>query len=134
MKGALKLTEGLAIEDINSISSYEQYMVPAMIDYVKLLIEKLYPNGKLIEVTAENAQEVSDTLAEIQKYYEMIPEGERRYISHYDEVMTLSEKAERFLSQNPVTGDSFAAGTCVTLMLLAGSAAALVVVKRRKRA
>ncbi len=134
LKGALKLTEGLAIEDINSISSYEQYMVPAMIDYVKLLIEKLYPNGKLIEVTAENAQEVSDTLAEIQKYYEMIPEGERRYISHYDEVMTLSEKAERFLSQNPVTGDSFAAGTCVTLMLLAGSAAALVVVKRRKRA
>lgn len=130
LEEALALAEGIPLEDLTSISSYEQYMTPALTDYVNLLIGTLYQNGGLVELTGENAAAVKATLDEIQKYYALIPEGERRYVEGYDEAAVFARQVEQYLdSMAPVTGDaSLPVWILAAVMLL--SLAGLVAVKK----
>lgn len=62
---AIKAMDGLAAADIATLTSYEQYFVPAVVDYVNLLIDTLYTDGELTAVSQDNVAALKDTLAQI---------------------------------------------------------------------
>jgi hypothetical protein len=85
-----KAIEGLTPEDLATISSYEQYFIPAKIDYINALIsEKLMDGDEKISVNKDNINEIKDIIDEVQAYYKSIPESERKYIENYDVIAEL---------------------------------------------
>lgn len=91
-----KAIKGLTPEDLSTITSYEQYFIPAKIDYINALIsEKLMDGDKKITVNKNNANEVEDIIKEIQTHYKSIPESELKYVENYNVVFELSKDIEK---------------------------------------
>ena len=148
---ALAWAEGIPAADLESVSRYGQYLLPAVTDYVNLLIDALYQDGKPVELTGENIAEVKETLAEIQKYYGLLPESEQRYVEHYDTVTALEEEAEQYVPNSekpeqkpettepvagdtlPATGDTLPVWSLAAVMLLAFAGFAAIAIKRTSK-
>lgn len=146
---ALKLAEGLAAEDLKTITSYEQYLVPAVIDYINLLTNQMYDeNRNLIAVTMENKGEISVLLEQIYYYLGFVPETELRYVDGVADLETLEAQVAALDRQSglstdtpkpedtrtegttaPATGDR---GGSVLLPMLALGAAGVVAGKRKR--
>lgn len=125
LDGALELTEGLLMEDLLTINSYEQYFVPALTDFVNLKIEQLTQDGTSIDVTADNAAQVQKLLDEIETYYGALPENAVKYVRGYETVTDLQKKAGEYLDGNdrplsPETGSRSNYGIYLCLLILSG--------------
>ncbi|CEO87870.1 DUF4430 domain-containing protein [Syntrophaceticus schinkii] len=87
-----KAVAGLAPEDLATISSYEQYFIPAKIDYINALIsEKLMDGDKKVSVNKDNVDEIKGIIDEVQAHYKSIPESERKYIENYKVIAELQK-------------------------------------------
>lgn len=85
-----KTLEGLTPEDLATISSYEQYFIPAKIDYLNALIsEKLMDGDKKVSVSKDNANQIRAVIDQVQAYYESIPAAQRKYIENYEVIAEL---------------------------------------------
>ena len=136
---------------MESVNRYGQYLLPAVTDYVNLLIDALYQDGKPVELTGENIAEVKETLAELQKYYGLLPDSEQRYVEHYDTVTALEEEAEQYVPNSekpeqkpettepvagdtlPATGDTLPVWSLAAVMLLAFAGFAAIAIKRTSK-
>lgn len=93
---AIKAMDGLAAADIATLTSYEQYFVPAVVDYVNLLIDTLYTDGELTAVSQDNVAALKDTLAQIDTYFAHIPEADHKYVTKADAVADMQAAIEAF--------------------------------------
>ncbi|SCJ89934.1 Uncharacterised protein [Anaerotruncus sp. 2789STDY5834896] len=96
MERAAKLTDGLLLEDLLTLSSYEQYFVPAAVDYTNLLIQELQKTGGTQSVDASNAEKVQSLLEEIEKYRALIPEDSAKYLQGAEDIEAASTKLEAY--------------------------------------
>lgn len=101
-----KAINGLTPEDLATITSYEQYFIPAKIDYINALIsEKLMKGNKRITVNKNNVNEIEDIIKEIQAHYNSIPESELKYVENYNIVSELSKAVETIKKMKDSSGD-----------------------------
>ncbi|MBW4827736.1 MAG: DUF4430 domain-containing protein [Clostridiaceae bacterium] len=92
-----KAIEGLTPEDLNTITSYEQYFIPAKIDYINALInEKLMDEHKKVTVNKDNIDKIKDIIDEVETHYKSIPESELKYIENYKFIPEILEDIENF--------------------------------------
>ena len=113
---------GLAAADITTLTSYEQYFVPAVVDYVNLLVNSLFTDGELTSVSKDNVASLKDTLAQIDTYFAHIPEAAHKYVTKADAVQEMREAVAAF-DDTPETGDVFpwTAIILLGLALIAGT-------------
>ena len=146
---AIKAMDGLAAADIATLTSYEQYFVPAVVDYVNLLIDTLYTDGELTAVSQDNVAALKDTLAQIDTYFAHIPEADHKYVTKADAVADMQAAIEAFdqgtdtpttdptqtpdSPDTPDTGDAFP-WLAATLLGLALAAAAVCIRRFQKHA
>ncbi len=91
-----KAIKGLTLEDLASINSYEQYFIPAKIDYMNALInENLMGGDKKVKVTEDNVDEIKAIVNEVQEHYKSVPESELKYVENYDVVLELSNDVKK---------------------------------------
>ncbi len=91
-----KAIKGLTPEDLATITSYEQYFIPAKIDYINALInEKLMDGDKKVTVNNDNVYEIKDIINEIENHYKSIPESEKKYVENYEIIAKISEDVEK---------------------------------------
>ena len=146
---AIKAMGGLAAADITTLTSYEQYFVPAVVDYVNLLINSLFTDGELTAVSKNNVASLKDTLAQIDTYFAHIPEADHKYVTKADAVADMQAAIEAFdqgtdtpttdptqtpdSPDTPDTGDAFP-WLAATLLGLALAAAAVCIRRFQKHA
>lgn len=91
-----KAINGLTKEDLATITSYEQYFIPAKIDYINAIInEKLMNEDKKIIVNKDNVDEIKDIINQVEMYYKSIPESEKKYIENYNIISEISKDVEK---------------------------------------
>jgi hypothetical protein len=87
---------GLTPEDLAAISSYEEYFIPAKIEYVNALIsEKLMDGEKKVPVNSDNINEIMGIIDEVQAHYKSIPESEQKDIKNYEVIAELLKDAAK---------------------------------------
>lgn len=123
---AIKAMDGLAAADITTLTSYEQYFVPAVVDYVNLLIDSLFTDGELTAVSKDNVASLKDTLTQIDTYFAHISEADHKYVTKADAAQEMREAVvafEQVPDDTPETGDVFpwTAIILLGLALIAGT-------------
>ena len=118
--------DGLAAADITTLTSYEQYFVPAVVDYVNLLIDSLFTDGELTAVSKDNVASLKDTLTQIDTYFAHISEADHKYVTKADAAQEMREAVvafEQVPDDTPETGDVFpwTAIILLGLALIAGT-------------
>mgnify|MGYP002570028416 CR=1 FL=1 len=93
---AIQAMEGLDPADIATLTSYEQYFVPATVDYVNLLLDSLFTEDALTPVTQDNVATLKDTLAQIETYYAYIPEADQKYVTKADAAAEMQAAIDAF--------------------------------------
>jgi len=132
-----KAIRGLAPEDLATITSYEQYFIPAKIDYINALInEKLMDGDRKITVNKNNVDEIKRILDEVQALYRSLPESERKNVDNYEVVGELLKDATAVDNENgqnngplPRTGWQDYIPVCAMILILA---AGLMVYTRKR--
>lgn len=125
--------EGLAASDLQKITEIEQYVSPAKVDLVNLLMEKLMAE----KVNKDNVNQMKEWIADAEQFYQEIIEADRKYVKNYDKLPEIKEAVEAFKEvpavkpqpENPKTGDTAA----LLLVLAVMSAAALMIVSMQQR-
>lgn len=70
-----KAMEGLASTDVAKITAVEQFLSPAKVDLVNLMLKELVEDGQTVTATQENKEALQALLDEINQYYTGIPEA-----------------------------------------------------------
>ena len=128
LKAIDKAMEGLSVSDIALITEVEQFLSPAKVDMVNLLLEKL--GG--ISVTEKNAAEIKELLAEITYFYDGVRAEDQKYIDGYEKAAA-AQKAIEALEQLPQTGESRNMTLILTISLFSLATAGAVFVKKKVR-
>lgn len=91
-----KAANGLTKEDLATITSYEQYFIPAKVDFINALInEKLMDGDKKTTVNKENVNGIKNIVNQVETYYKSIPESEKKYIENYKIIPEISKDVEK---------------------------------------
>ena len=133
---------GLAESDLALITGIEQYLSPAKVDLVNLLIQRL--GG--MKITKDNAAEAEALIADITYLYGGVLEADLKYVKDYDKVAeaqaqleTLKQEPEKpeggtdsdGKAEQPSTGEAFPVAV-VWAFLTAGIAGSALLLKRRR--
>lgn len=133
---------GLAESDLALITGIEQYLSPAKVDLVNLLIQRL--GG--MKITKDNAAEAEALIADITYLYGGVLEADLKYVKDYDKVAeaqaqleTLKQEHEKpeggtdsdGKAEQPSTGEAFPVAVVWTF-LTAGIAGSTLLLKRRR--
>lgn len=133
---------GLAESDLALITGIEQYLSPAKVDLVNLLIQRL--SG--MKITKDNAAEAEALIADITYLYGGVLEADLKYVKDYDKVAeaqaqleTLKQEPEKpeggtdsdGKAEQPSTGEAFPVAV-VWAFLTAGIAGSTLLLKRRR--
>lgn len=84
-----KAMEGLASTDVAKITAVEQFLSPAKVDLVNLMLKELVEDGQTVTATQENKEALQALLDEINQYYTGIPEADKKYVEGYEAVATV---------------------------------------------
>lgn len=133
LKEINKALEGLAASDLQKIVEIEQYVSPAKVDLVNLLMEKLMAE----KVNKDNVNQMKEWIADAEQFYQEIIEADRKYVKNYEKLPEIKAAVEAFKDvpavkpqpENPKTGDTAA----LPLVLAVMSAAALMIVFMQQR-
>ena len=138
-----KVLEGLSESDIKKLNNYEYYLSPAKAKIVNLLIDKyVYIDGKDVEVTSKNIDNLKSTIEEIKYYYNGVLNDDKKYIKNYDSAERVENKISQFEINNkgedsnkgpnklPTTGDAAGYTSLITMILSCGG---IAVIKRIKK-
>lgn len=133
-----KAMEGLASTDVAKITAVEQFLSPAKVDLVNLMLKELVEDGQTVTATQENKEALQALLDEINQYYTGIPEADKKYVEGYEAVATVQAAIDALEEKDsdlnggkpaPETGDHLP--TAALLLVLAAGSTLLINRKRK---
>lgn len=96
-----EVMQNIPPEDQLRITAIEQFLSPAKVELVNLMLEELVENGEAVEATQENKEALQALLDEINQYYAGILEADRKYVQGYDAVATVQAAIDALEDDNP---------------------------------
>lgn len=128
VKAIDKAMEGLAASDIALITEVEQYLSPAKVDLVNLMIEKLID----LTVTKDNLEETKALLEDIAYFYQGILEADTKYVKNYEQVALVQKAVDLLEAELNIPQSGVKLPWSIMGILMFSGIAVMIMSRRRK--
>lgn len=128
VKAIDKVMEGLAASDIALITEVEQYLSPAKVDLVNLMIEKLID----LTVTKDNLEETKALLEDIAYFYQGILEADTKYVKNYEQVALVQKAVDLLEAELNIPQSGVKLPWSIMGILMFSGIAVMIMSRRRK--